>query len=86
MKRICLLFLCFFIFSQSYSQLNRYLVKFKDKATNPYSLNNPAQFLSQRALDRRSRYNINIDSTDLPVTPRYVDSVRLAGDILILNG
>ncbi len=85
MKRICLLFLCFFIFSQSYSQLNRYLVKFKDKATNPYSLNNPAQFLSQRALDRRSRYNINIDSTDLPVTPRYVDSVRLAGDILILN-
>lgn len=63
----------------------RYVIKFKNKGTNPFSLSNPIQFLSQRAIDRRTRYNIALDSSDLPVTPRYVDSVRLAGSVTILN-
>lgn len=39
------------------------------------SLSNPLTFLSQRALDRRSRFSIAVDSTDLPVSPAYIDSV-----------
>lgn len=68
--------------AQSYG---RYIVRFKNKATTPYAIANPSPYLSQRAIDRRTTYNIAIDSTDLPVTPRYIDSVRLAGAVTILN-
>ncbi|HEX8314380.1 MAG TPA: S8 family serine peptidase, partial [Flavisolibacter sp.] len=69
----------------SHAQFSRYLVQLKDKATNPFSLSTPAQYLSQRAIDRRTRYSIAVDSTDLPVTPRYIDSLRLSGAVTILN-
>jgi serine protease AprX len=69
---------------KSFAQ-TRYIVKLKDKAGTPYALSNPGQFLSQRAISRRSRYNIAIDSADLPVIQRYVDSIRLAGAVTILN-
>ena len=78
-----LVFACVSISSNA--QFNRYVVKFKNKNSNPYSLNNPIQYLTQRALDRRSRYNLSIDSIDLPVTPRYIDSIRLSGNVTILN-
>lgn len=67
------------------AQTTRYIVKFKDKGSNPYSLNNPSAYLSQRAIDRRNHYSIAIDSTDLPVTPRYVDSVLSSGSVTVLN-
>ena len=59
--------------------------KFKNKGSNNYSLSNPGQFLTQRAIDRRIRYNISLDSSDLPVTTSYIDSVRLSGNVTILN-
>ena len=64
---------------------SRHIIKFKDKGSNPYSLSNPAAYLSERAIERRNRYSIAIDSTDLPVTPRYIDSIRLSGTATILN-
>jgi serine protease AprX len=69
----------------SEAQVSRYIIRFKDKGTNPYSLSNPSAYLSQKAIDRRTKYSIAIDSTDLPVTTRYIDSVRLAGTVTILN-
>ncbi len=67
------------------AQMTRYIVKLKDKSFNSFSTLNPSQYLSARALQRRIRYNIAIDSTDLPVTQRYIDSIRLAGVVTILN-
>ena len=84
MKPLFTLLLCCIICSAAQAQ-TRYIIKFKDKGTNPFSIANPSQYLSQRALQRRLRYNILIDSLDLPVTPRYIDSVRLAGAVTILN-
>jgi hypothetical protein len=69
----------------SEAQVSRYIIRFKDKGTNPYSLNNPSAYLSLRAIDHRTKYAIAIDSTDLPVTPRYIDSIRLTGAVTILN-
>lgn len=65
--------------------LPRYIVKLKDKGTSPFTLSNPSQYLTARALLRRTRYGIAIDSSDMPVTPRYIDSIRLAGAVTILN-
>src|SRR5687767_12136869 len=67
------------------AQKPRYTIQFRDKAGTPYTISDPAQYLSQRSLDRRTRYGIAIDSTDLPVVPRYIDSLRKAGAVTILN-
>ncbi|CAN5341801.1 S8 family serine peptidase [soil metagenome] len=74
-----------FSFFTSEAQYSKYIIRFKDKAGTPFNINNPTQFLTQRSVDRRSRQKIKIDETDLPITPRYLDSVRLAGNVKILN-
>ena len=86
MKKCLLLFftgcsLCFV----SRAQFSKYIIRFRDKGSNPFSLSNPSQYLSERAIQRRTRQHIAIDSTDLPVTPRYIDSIRLAGNVTVLN-
>jgi serine protease AprX len=63
----------------------RYLIPLKNKGFNTFSLSNPSAFLSARAIARRTQYNIALDSTDLPVTQRYVDSIRGSGAVTILN-
>ncbi|MCW3467328.1 S8 family serine peptidase [Chitinophaga nivalis] len=54
---------------------NLVLVSFTDKKTTPFSLTAPQAYLSQRAIERRQRQQIKIDSTDLPVAKPYLDSV-----------
>ena len=87
MKKTILFFFIILVVGiiDSHAQFSRYIVKLKDKGTNPYSLSNPIQYLTQRSIDRRTRYSIALDSTDLPITPRYIDSIRLAGAVTILN-
>lgn len=86
MKKILLSFVLFaFAATETNAQFSRYIIRFKDKGTNPYSISNPSQYLTARAIARRTRYSIPIDSADLPITPRYIDSIRLAGAVTILN-
>lgn len=69
----------------SQAQFSKYIIRLKDKAGTPFSINNPSQYLSPKSIQRRTKQNISIDSTDLPITPRYIDSLRLAGNVIILN-
>ena len=85
MTRFCFFLVLMAISLSSSAQFNRYLVQFKDKNNSQFSIGNPAAFLSGRALERRTRYQINIDSNDLPVCSNYIDSVRLSGAVQILN-
>ena len=85
MKQFLFFFIAIFFVTNTEAQFSRYIVKFKNKATNPYSLSNPSNYLSTKAINRRTTYGIAIDSSDLPITPRYIDSVRLAGAVTILN-
>ena len=64
---------------------DRYWVQFTDKTNSPYSINNPEAFLSQRAIERRTKRGISIVQNDLPVNPHYIDSVRALGDIQLLH-
>ncbi|WP_114782604.1 S8 family serine peptidase [Botryobacter ruber] len=52
------------------------IVYFKDKANSPYSLQQPLQFLSQKAIDRRTRQQIALTTRDLPVNPAYVAGLK----------
>jgi hypothetical protein len=88
MKKIFLILLTLFtaFFSEAIGQQpSRFLVKFKNKANNPYTLSNPSAFLSARSISRRTRYSIPYDSTDLPVTPRYIDSLASIPTVQILH-
>ncbi|CAN5296423.1 hypothetical protein BH11BAC5_BH11BAC5_43380 [soil metagenome] len=87
MKKLPLFFYIVFTIFQfnSFAQFSRYVIQLKDKNGSSFSINNPAQFLTQRAIDRRTRYNIGIDETDLPVTPAYIDSLRLSGTVTVLS-
>src|SRR5690606_3572673 len=75
-------FLPFFVFASvtSFAQShNKHLVYFKDKANSPYSFSRPEQFLSQAALERRQKYNIALNTRDLPVNPAYVTGLKALG-------
>ena len=58
---------------------NSYLVNFTDKNNSEYSADKPEKFLSQSSIERRRRYNIPIDSHDLPVSQVYIDSLKRMG-------
>lgn len=86
MKKVLpLLLLSVFFASESQAQFTRYLVKLKNKGGNPFSLSNPIAYLTQRAIDRRIKYGIALDSTDLPVTPSYVTQIRNVPNVTVLN-
>lgn len=61
-----------------------YRLYLHDKQGVPYTLDRPDRFLSPRALARRRRQGIAIDSTDLPVSPAYVSQLRRLG--LVVRG
>jgi hypothetical protein len=56
-----------------------YWVSFKDKKNNPYSVLHPQEYLSARAIERRSRFGISIDESDLPVNPQYLEPILVKG-------
>ncbi len=86
MKKCLLLFvLSAIIFGESQAQFTRYLVRFKNKGGTTGTFANPQAYLSQRAIDRRTRYGIAIDSTDLPVSDTYLNQVKAVANVTVLN-
>lgn len=85
MKKL-LLFLAFplsmiSVFAQNYP--NRYVAFLSDKNNSPWSLSNPSEFLSERAVERRIRYGIAVDQLDLPVNPAYISQIAGTGAAVI---
>ena len=86
MKKILAVLIISGIFSaESKAQFTRYVVRFKDKNGSSFSFSNPLAYLSQRAIDRRNRYGIALDSTDLPVNSSYVNQVKNVTNVTLLN-
>ncbi len=86
MKKYHWILFVFFILivPELYGQSSRFLIEFTDKDTafNSFSLDRPEEFLSKKAIERRKRYNIPLELSDLPLSPRYVDSLKpLLGNI-----
>ncbi len=57
----------------------RLYLKDKDLSRTPYSLDRPLEFLSARSVERRQRQRLDLDETDLPVSPLYVKAVTDEG-------
>ena len=75
-KFITLLF--FFVLNISFSQEEDAWVYFKDKPSKTTFMETPLNMLTQRALDRRARYNIPLDYKDVPIETTYITLVENA--------
>jgi hypothetical protein len=64
----------------------KYRISLKDKAATIYSFKKPEAFLSKRAIERRKRQYLAIDSTDLPVCREYVDEICRQGVHFVVAG
>lgn len=62
----------------------KYYIQFTDKNNSPYSISNPLQYLSQRAIDRRAHHNVAITPQDFPVNPQYVQTVNQTASCNVL--
>ena len=84
MKKLLPLLLLLIV-SESQAQFTRYIIRLKNKGGTPYTFSSPQTYLSQRAIDRRTKYSIAIDSTDLPVTPSYITQIKNISNVTVLN-
>ena len=84
MKKLGLLLIFIIGFINVNAQLqDKYLIKFTDKNNSPFSLSNPQQFLSARAILRRTTQNIALTDNDLPVNTAYLSNISSVGAQII---
>ncbi len=78
MAKISSLFIClgFLLFPHIILAQDRYAIHFKFKPQENLSLNDPSDFLSAEAVERRLHHDIPLDSLDLPVSQKYIDGIQ----------
>lgn len=64
----------------------KYRINLTDKSVTDYALGRPEEFLSKKAIERRQKQGLAIDSTDLPVCRKYVDAIRKKGVKIVTTG
>ena len=86
MKKTTILTILFLATYTLFSQIapDKYYIQFTDKNNSPFSIDNPDEFLSQRAIARRNAQGIQITLQDLPVNHDYLSGVAATG-VTILN-
>ncbi len=82
MKNSLLLVVLLNLFSVN-AQVEDAWVYFKDKPLSEQYMANPLSMLSQKALERRSNQNIQIDLTDVPLHQDYVNQLKQQQNISI---
>lgn len=90
-RKVCLLILSILFISMGAFAQNYFWVGFANKKGTVQSLSNASALLSPRAIQRRARQNIPVDSLDLPVSATYTQKVKALGATLVnssrwLNG
>lgn len=82
MKKI-LFFILFFSCFVGYSQEDAW-VYFNAKNNSQAFLDNPLLMLSQKAIDRRVRQNIPLDSKDIPIDINLINQINWATGIVVM--
>ncbi len=78
---LTLLFL--FSLNSASAQVEDAWIFFKDKPSQTAFISSPLTMLSQRALDRRLRYNIVLDAKDIPIENTYYTQIKNTADIAV---
>ncbi len=71
-------------FTEDDEKIYKFLIHLTDKKGTPYSVDKPQEFLSPKALDRRKKENVQIDESDLPVNPSYVEKIAKYKKVRVL--
>ncbi|MEM8970045.1 MAG: S8 family serine peptidase, partial [Bacteroidota bacterium] len=75
-----LLLSCLLLLSTSgLAQVQQYVLYFSDKDTADFLITSPTEYLSDRSIARREKQNVEVDISDFPVTPSYLQSVTAQG-------
>lgn len=61
----------------------KFRITLGDKGISTYSIDEPLEFLSQRAVYRRNRQNIQITEEDLPISPVYLKQIEQIGGVIV---
>ena len=84
--RVCILVVSLmWTFSVEAQTYYRFRVVLKDKSVTEYKVDEPESFLSERAIERRRKQNIAIDSTDLPVCEAYIRKLESQGGRCVMQ-
>lgn len=81
----CVLFLFFILFGFSLRAQDRYAIHYKYKPQDFYSLDDPSEFLTSSAIERRTRQRVPLDSLDLPVSEKYLESLKPFVEQMLYN-
>jgi len=83
-KRLYLLLWIFLSCHSLSDAQTKKVIYLTDKKGTPYSLDKPQDFLSNRAIQRRVRYQIPVDSSDLPCSPVYESQIAALNNVKII--
>ncbi len=84
-KQLFLFFYSLPFLSFAQNDTIKFWIQFTDKNNSPYSINLPEEFLSERAILRRTQQNIPIQINDIPVNQTYIDSILNSGNFYLQN-
>jgi serine protease AprX len=76
---------CTLFIQTANAQYSKYIIQFTDKGGTTFSLSAPSAYLSARAIARRTNYQLNFDSTDIPVSQQYINAVLSTGAVTLLS-
>lgn len=79
------LFCCLLNSLSLHAQYKRHIVMLRDKGPSIYTLNKPSEYLTDKAIARRHKQNLSFDSTDLPVSKYYVDSLKRINGVHVIG-
>lgn len=61
----------------------KFRLTLKDKGNTTYSIDKPEEFLSEKAIARRAKHNIEINEIDLPISSDYIQQIEHIGGIVV---
>ncbi len=85
MLHLLIVVLLLLLAARGKGQQTKHVIFFTEKNETNFTLSQPSSFLSARAIARRQKYNIPVDSSDLPVVQKYIDSVMASGSVTLLG-
>lgn len=86
MKKLVFLILLFCSAINVNAQYPKLIVQFTNKGGGSgFQFANPSAYLSAKAITRRTNYNISIDSSDIPVSTQYINTVLSQGPVTLLS-
>jgi subtilisin family serine protease len=85
MKICCVAVIAFLLSFATHAQYTKHVVEFTDKKGTTHTLADPSTYLSAKSIERRTKQHIPIDSTDLPVSAAYLDSIRSIPNVTVIN-